>query len=550
MEETTQEVKKNGKRAAKEAKKQEERAAKEAKKQEERAAKEAKKREKKAAKEAKKMAKKAAKEAKKGPGLFAKKITSLFIDDSEIKILTMKGKHVVKRAEVKLEPDSVNDGVVADPEATGAKIKALFDEQGLKRKKVIVGLTGLHCLSKIIKLPVLSQDVMPDAVKREAERELPVSLEDLYLSWQVVDVSKEEQKVFLIVYPRTVIDAIVETLNHAGIKPYIMDLAPLALTRIANQKSAIILDVRDSELDLLVMINGIPELVRSLPLQKEVPLKEKLTIIEEELRRTVRFYETQEAQNQPDGSLPVFLSGELADKPELLKSLQEKLGNVITLSRPPLRYHDKLAPGQFMVNVGLILKKTEIKGVAEFSKVNINALPKIYQKVLPIGRVIWPLASAVALALVILGVIQVLNHDAQIDSLTNELSEADNRISLIQTQQQSLNNAIIQLEQKITESQVNYNTLSVVTKILGDKRESVIVDLPLVISSLKDKMTLSAIEYRISSITVSGQTPEKTEVLSYAQTVKDSERFSIVDFYIKINVQNQSIREFTLWLNK
>ena len=78
-----------------------------------------------------------------------------------------------------------------------------------------------------------------------------------------------------------------------------MDIKPLALARLAREPNAIIVDVQPSEFDIIIMVNGIPQPIRTVPFSREaLSLKERLVIVKDELERTVQFYNSNNAGNK------------------------------------------------------------------------------------------------------------------------------------------------------------------------------------------------------------------------------------------------------------
>ncbi len=218
----------------------------------------------------------------------AKKVVTLYINDTNLKLLVVKGKRVKKWANLPLEAGLVKDGVVLDEAKLAAEIKELLKAQRVRPGKVIAGLSGLHCLSRLISLPPLPEGMLAEAVRREAERLLPVPLEQLYLSWQIIPPSGEGIQVFLAALPCNAVDALIKTLRQAGVKPYLMDLAPLALARVVDRATAIIVDVRSTEIDIVIMVEGVPHPIRTVPLPSEaLSLQEKFPTIRDELERTI-----------------------------------------------------------------------------------------------------------------------------------------------------------------------------------------------------------------------------------------------------------------------
>ena len=112
----------------------------------------------------------------------ARKVT-LYIEDTDIKLVITKGNQVEKWASLLLEPSLVRDGVILDEDLVANSIKTLLELGGVTKKKVIVGLSGLNSIFRIISLPELPQALLPEAVENEAGRVIPVPLEQVYLSY-------------------------------------------------------------------------------------------------------------------------------------------------------------------------------------------------------------------------------------------------------------------------------------------------------------------------------------------------------------------------------
>lgn len=460
----------------------------------------------------------------------AKKVVTLYIDDTSLRLLVAKGKRVKKWANLPLESGLVRDGAVLDEAKLAAKIKELLKAQRVKARKVIAGLSGLHCLSQVITLPRLPEAMLAEAVRREAERALPVPLEQLYISWQITSTSREEMQVFLAALPRNAVDALIETLRQADVKPYLMDLAPLALARVVNRATAIIIDVRSTEFDIVVMVEGVPQLIRSLSLPNgALSLQEKLPTIREELERTVKFYNSGHPEKPLEPSLPIFVSGELADEPELYQSLSDELGYPILLLSSPLKCPEGLAPSQYMVNIGLALKKLSPGKWASLSVVNLNALPEVYRpKARSLTKVLIALSIIVAIGLLVPLVMLVQSTAANTASLQAQLDATNQLLEQRYTQQLSQKKEIAELEGKVAEIEVTNNAFTAVLDNFNRQHKIVNGDLRVTTSTLPDTVVLSSITHASVKLTIRGMSPSETEVLAYADSLRTSGRFSQV----------------------
>ncbi len=117
-----------------------------------------------------------------------KKVVTLYIDDTSLRLVVTAGKRIKKWAELPLEPGLVKGAVVIKEAEVAAKIKQLFKAQKIKTRKVVVGLSGLHSLTRPITLPQLPKAMLDEATIREAKRVLPVPLDQFYLLWQIKQI--------------------------------------------------------------------------------------------------------------------------------------------------------------------------------------------------------------------------------------------------------------------------------------------------------------------------------------------------------------------------
>ena len=458
------------------------------------------------------------------------KAVTLYIDDAGIRLLVAGGKRVEKWAYAPLEPGPVRDGVIVDETEVAARIKELFKAGGVKASKVIAGLSGLHCLCRVITLPRLPGAMLAEAVRQEAESIMPVPLEELYLSWQVIPAAGEEMRVFLAALPRNIVDALVETLHQADIKPYLIDLAPLALARAVKETTAVTIGVRSTEFDIVIIENGVPYPIRTVSLPGEaLPLQEKLPVITEELERTISFYNSTYPEKALEPSTPVFISGEPADEPELCRSLSGEFGFPVLPLPSPLEYPEGFAPSQYMVNIGLALKKLSPGKGPHPSVVNLNALPDIYRpKARPLSEILAVPGIIVALGLLFYLVTLVQGAAAGTSLLRTELDTANQEIGQRLAEMQAQRQHIAGLETEAGEVEVSRDTFNAVSYYINKGHYRVNGDLEVTMSVLPGTVNLSGISYAGEGLTITGTAPAETEVLAYASALRASGDFSRV----------------------
>ena len=264
----------------------------------------------------------------------AERVMALYLEDNNIKLLVTKGRKVERWATTSLDAGLVKDGVIVNENKVADKIREMFvtikhtkgSEILSGKGKVIVGLSGRDSLYRVLSLPVISEALLPEAVRREAGRVLPVSLNELYLAYQRIPGNASEIRVFVAAFPKKTTDVLVRTMRLAGVNPRVLDLAPLALCQSVNEPRAIIADAKSDSLNIMVLAERVPQVIRSLSLQsEEKTVSGNMATISEEFSRTVAFYNSSHQQAPIDSTVPVFVSGDLASAPDTWPELVGKL---------------------------------------------------------------------------------------------------------------------------------------------------------------------------------------------------------------------------------
>ena len=454
----------------------------------------------------------------------AKRVTTLFIRDDSINLLVMKGEKVEKWASLPLEPGLVSQGLIVDEEQVADKVNQVFKETGAKAKKVIVALSGHDSLYRVISLPDLPEAIIPEAVRREAQRTIPTPLEEVYFPYQRLPAPSGECRVFLATFPRNPVDVMVRTLRQAGVKPYIMDLAPLALCRIPDEPRAIIVNARLDHLDVMVLADRLPQVIRRLSLPTETEsLEERLPFIAEEFNRTVAFYNSSHMEGPLDSTVPVFVCGDLAEEPETWQSVVGGAGYSVSALPSPVEPAEGFNPNEFMVNIGLALKELlPEKEEANFSLVNFNALPEAY---LPpsfsIVRVLLPVVTVIGIGLIIFALILILNNRANIEALRTELTVAESSVTQQRGQIGKLNAQIPPVEATADELSGRITTME-------RRRATIDDDLDQIVSLATGQVSLTGVNHGGSSVTVEGAASDEDGIFGYARDLRSGGRFSRV----------------------
>ncbi|MGA7677261.1 MAG: pilus assembly protein PilM [Dehalococcoidia bacterium] len=444
-------------------------------------------------------------------------MVTLDIEDTSIKMLVVKGKQVEAVASLPLEPGLVRDGVVIDTATVSQRLTELLSAHGISEKKVVVSISGIHSIYRVVNLPQLPKGLLDDAARQEMERVMPVPLNELYTSWQAIPISDMETAMCIVGLPRNTVDAMLDTLNQAGLKPEAMDVKPLALARVADEKDAIIINVQPVGFDIVVMIDGVPELLRSLPFPASAAsVPDKISEVKEELEKTVAFHNSSHTENPITQHTAAFVSGELGDT--LAGTLEYQVKPLPQL----LSYTDSLNTSEYATNIGLALKL--MRADISQTRVNINVTPEAYlPKPIPIIQIVSWAFIPIAIAVLLLLGISTLQAARQTQLLQAKVNSAQTQVQI----RQGTEAALQQLQTEVDEAKKARDAFKPPLDSARAQRLKVNGDLSKVTSLLPGIVKLTSISYS-QSLIINGTAPDDTTIVNYVRDLTDSGQFSEV----------------------
>jgi type IV pilus assembly protein PilM len=455
---------------------------------------------------------------------------TLDIEDTSIKMLSLSGRRVQTAASLPLEPGLVRDGVIIDPLTVGRRIGELMAAQGISDKKAVVSISGIHSIYRVINVPKLPNKLLDEAAKREMERLMPVPLNELYTSWQAISMSDIETVICLVGMPRSTVDAMLETLRQAGIHPEAMDIRPLALARVTDERNSLVINVQPTGFDIVVTIDGIPELLRSMSFPAHADsADEKVEEVKEELERTVAYYNSSHKGAEITTNTAAFVSGELG----------EMLAGTLEYRAKPLpqvlSYSDGLNTSEYAANIGLALRESRME--AGSARVSINVAPEAYQpKPFPLMQLVsWVFIIIAVAILLVLGYMTLQSYRETL-SLETQVLASQTKV----TGRQGTDAAIKNLQTQIDDAKKS--GAKFVNKIEDTKtqRADVISDLSTVTSMLPGIIDLTSISYG-TGITITGIAPDETTIVDYVRDLRNSGNFS------QVLISNMNEVEFNRW---
>ncbi len=171
----------------------------------------------------------------------ARKVVGLKIGASQLAAAVVSqtdGQHeLLELARTPLEPGIVVDGEVRDAPALANALKSFFDDNGLPKRDVRIGLASNRIGVRTFEMSgVEDGERFDNAVRFKAHEVLPVAVHESVLDYRILDERANEagesvRRVLLVVAPRDQVEPYVAVCQDAGLRLSGIDLEALGLLR-------------------------------------------------------------------------------------------------------------------------------------------------------------------------------------------------------------------------------------------------------------------------------------------------------------------------------
>ena len=466
---------------------------------------------------------------------------TLNIEDTSIKVMVINRGRIKTAVMSNLEPGLVEDGLIVNKAAVSQQIKDIWSTYSITEKKVVACVSGLHSIYRWVKIPKLPKPLIAEAAKRELLRVLPVSIDEIYLSWQSVPTQNDENMLSFVGLPRNTVDALLDTLHEAGIECKVMDVKPLAMAGIADDSDAIVVDVQPVCFDIAVMINGIPELIRSISFpDRDITEDEKVKIVGDEIERTVGFYNSSHKESPITSSISTYVSGNNTEA--LVGLLNYSVKSLPDMVTSPEGFN----VSDYVVNIGLALKLIKVK--ASRLRININTIPEQYQpKPFPIIAVASWLFVIIAIFVLVTTILSTAKALQETMALENRVNEAQTQVDADKGEKENIE----RLQETLQNTETALTNAKRPLESYAEKRQSVIKRLSDVTSLLPGYIVLNSISFQTrkdsEELIITGYGPDKTTILTYLTELNNTERYDQVKI-LNMNVVEYNKVTFTLTL--
>lgn len=150
-------------------------------------------------------------------------------------VKTPGGYKLVRLAEGSTPAMTIKDGQIIDARVLGDTIKSMIVANKLGLDKAIGAVSGQSVVIRPINMTQMNERELQNAIKFEAERYLPYSVNDAQVIGTIlrksVEGDEKSMEVLLVAAPNEMVANTQEVIRMAGVDPLSIDLEPFALVR-------------------------------------------------------------------------------------------------------------------------------------------------------------------------------------------------------------------------------------------------------------------------------------------------------------------------------
>lgn len=303
--------------------------------------------------------------------LASKTAVGITVDEDGIRFVRFNPKQDTVEQAGLLELDSVmdEDGV---PDISGCleQVKLWIDKHGLSGSRAHLAAPTSQSFIRLIQIPKVKRKQLRRVTDLEVESSIRLPFEDPIIDYHWFEDAGETSDTipaFVAAVPSPIIVEMVSALEQAGLNIISVDLETIALMRIIqhlellNKDNVMVLNFKPKEAEVYLYNRGIPDFVRSFPLE---PMTEdglaswRYGEIVSSVSRIMNFYEntlhegTEQVQD-------IMITGNAPDKALILDRLAESY-NHLNLSKVDLSvYFGDNEPANrdsYAVALGLAMK--------------------------------------------------------------------------------------------------------------------------------------------------------------------------------------------------
>ena len=172
-----------------------------------------------------------------------------------------------------VERDIIGDGLVLNKAKLVDSLKALMSQAGIKKAEAVIGLSGHSAvITKVIKVPLITEEELGLNIKYEAEQYIPFDIKDVNIDFEILGPDPEEEgmmDVMLVAVKKSVMADYVDAVHQAGLTPVVVDVDSFAIGNVyevnygaPDKKNIALVNIGASKTNISILRKGLPVFMR------------------------------------------------------------------------------------------------------------------------------------------------------------------------------------------------------------------------------------------------------------------------------------------------
>lgn len=337
-------------------------------------------------------------------------LVTVTLDDHVMRIVVTRGYRVTWWSEVDLAPGIVKGGMIVDTE----KFEDILDEAieplmggfHVGDRRLAIAVTGRNHTHRRFNLFVPAGTSLASAAIGTLRSDLDVTSEEMLLDWEAessmpLDAGQKARiaaemkaspdqipdgriyEIYGVGLRRPVVEHNVNELSLISKRIAGIQSKTLALSAAANELSAIVVDVEFDSFSVIVLKNGLPEVVRESSFDPNVRLGLLAITIETEVKNAVDFAESFKDATPIEVDTPVYITGIGSAHDKFAGMLEKELPYKVASLPQTLRAPADFSFERFAANVGLALvagkRFWQLTPVSMINQPNFDLRPAEYR---------------------------------------------------------------------------------------------------------------------------------------------------------------------------
>lgn len=173
--------------------------------------------------------------------------------------------------------NAIQDNEIIDPSAVAEAIAELLSENGITATSALCAVAGQSTIVRPVRFPMMPESELKEVIDFEAERYIPFAIDDVNISFQVVNEVEEDgaikQEVILVAAQKALINSFQQAVTGSGLALLCVDVASFAVIRaiadtdqLKEDESVALIHIQGWTTDINILVGGIPRFSRSIPI--------------------------------------------------------------------------------------------------------------------------------------------------------------------------------------------------------------------------------------------------------------------------------------------